>query len=87
MALKQRQGFTIAEKAALRARKRECQSLTQKELAIWFEARFGKAIKQVSISEILLARYQHLDIEEAGDLQKKKQRREAYTDLRRAFFK
>ena len=72
--------FTIAEKQGLRARNRECPSLTQVELMRWFEEVYRKPIKQSSISEILSKRNNELDTFE-GPLSRKKTRQELYPDL------
>ena len=72
--------FTIAEKQGLRARNRECPSLTQVELMRWFEEVYRKPIKQSSISEILSKRNNELDTFE-GPSSRKKTRQELYPDL------
>jgi hypothetical protein len=80
-----RAAFSIDEKVALRKHSQQDRSLSQKDLAIWFEESFGKPIRQPTVSEILSSKYSHLDNDLApAQLALKKQRLQDYPDLERA---
>ena len=79
-----RQAFTTSEKLALRYYRRDHLQATQKELCAWFESTFKKAIRQVTVSEILSARYSHLETEVVVKPAQKKQRKEQWKDLKSA---
>ena len=83
-----RTAYTNAEKTALRRHHQTYPILTQKELGVWFEGQTGKAIKQVTISEVLSDRYAFLDngavSSSALDPSRKKQRQEQWLDLEEA---
>ena len=56
-----RTAITTAQKAALRARRRQQPNASLKQLAEWFLGEYGHRLSSSSISEILSARYNHLD--------------------------
>ncbi|KAL1989720.1 hypothetical protein VTN49DRAFT_6917 [Thermomyces lanuginosus] len=56
-----RTAISTAQKAALRARRRQHPNASLKQLADWFQGEYGHRLSSSSISEILSARYSHLD--------------------------
>ncbi|KAI0995679.1 hypothetical protein K3495_g12502 [Podosphaera aphanis] len=78
-----RTAFQVDEKVALRVQHTQFPHQSQKELDQWFEAQFGKAITQGTVSQILSKASAHLDQE--GVLStKRKQRHEDYPVLEKA---
>lgn len=75
-----------AQKAALRAYRREHPELSQDRIAEWFRAHYGQKATQGQISNWLSPQYAYLDeLAEAGDLRlgNKKRRPERWPELER----
>ncbi|KAI6824060.1 hypothetical protein KC332_g4169 [Hortaea werneckii] len=78
-----RQSYTDYERVAVRRKHAEEPSLTQKEIIQWFEPKFNKTLRQVTVSEFLSKKYAHLDeLEEGSDC--RRHRGESWPDLERA---
>ena len=78
-----RQSYTDYERVAVRRKHAEEPSLTQKEIIQWFEPKFNKTLRQVTVSEFLSKKYAHLDdLEEGSNC--KRHRGESWPDLERA---
>ena len=76
-----RKAITALQKEALRARKRQYGSLSQAELAMWFEEVYKRPIAQSSVAEILSSRYEYLDSALPANGDRKKARKAVNPEL------
>lgn len=83
-----RMAILLDQKAALRTKKRECPSSSQKDLKIWFQEQFNYSPLSSTITEILSDKYLYLDnLSTSSSSFKrliKRQRRENWLELEEA---
>lgn len=77
-----RTAYTADEKRALRAHHAANKKLSQSGLCAWFAAKFGKPIRQPTVSEVLSSQYSYLD-EELSQPARKRFKQPAHPDLER----
>lgn len=86
-----RSSFTNTERRALREKHALAPSLSQRELCQWFESVHKKPISQVTVSESLSRRFEHLDgtaIDSVKTIRpdQRRQRKEAWQELETALY-
>jgi hypothetical protein len=81
-----RETISIEQKKALRAFKASNQHLSNLALKDWFEATYQQVIARSSVSEILSARYQHLDQDVRRPPTQKRYRQEHWPHLESALY-
>ncbi|KAJ5410950.1 mariner-Tc1 transposon family protein [Penicillium crustosum] len=81
-----RVAISIEQKQALRAHRRAFPTFPNIELKRWFEAKYQQVISTSSVSEILSAKYTHLDNPINRTQSQKRFRQEFWPELEDALF-